>query len=253
MQNLEIFSLSWVFVMLAVLFAAYVRGTAGFGFALILAPILLLIMDPRSVVVINLLLGVLGNIYVLLFSFRSVNLRRIVPIIAGSLFGIPVGIYIINLVDPATLKILIGAVIIFFIIPLILGFSRPFLREKQASLVTGFTSGILAGSTSLSGPPVVIFMHNQDWQKAEVHSGLAAYFLFVSSAALVGLALTGLINAQLLISTASLIPSIIIGTGLGIVTFRKINVSLFRRITMLIVLCTGILGILSGLGVISWS
>jgi len=62
MLSLELFSIYWILASCAVLFAAFVRGVAGFGLALILAPILLMILSPKSVVVVNLILSMVSNI-----------------------------------------------------------------------------------------------------------------------------------------------------------------------------------------------
>jgi len=249
MHSLDVFSVSWVLASCAVLFAAFVRGVAGFGFALVLAPILLLILSPKSVVVVNLLLGLLSNILVLRYGFRNVYLKRIIPIAASSLLGIPLGIWIITVIVPSSLKVLIGGVTVFFAIPLALGFTKAFTRERLACSVSGFLSGILLTSTSLGGPPVVLFMHNQNWSKEAIHSSLAAYFLFACSCSLIALSAAGLIDAQIIMSAATLVPALLIGIGLGMVTFRRINPRFFRGFTIAIVICTGILGILSGLGV----
>ena len=245
---MDIFSLSWVFALCAVFVAAFIRGLTGFGFALILAPILLLILSPTSVVVVNLLLGLLSNIVVLSYSFKNVNLKKISPMIISSLFGIPVGAWIISVTAPSALKILIGGVTVSFAIPLALGFSKTFTREKLASGICGFLSGVLTSSTSIGGPPVVLFMHSQNWQKDVIHPSLAAYFLLVCSWSLVILSVSGLINAQMIVSAISLAPALLIGIGLGMIVFRRINTRYFRWFSMVIVICAGILGILSGLG-----
>lgn len=251
MHSLDIFSTSWVFALCAVFFAGLIRGVSGFGFALILAPILLLILTPTSVVVLNLLLGLLGNILVLSHSFKKVNLKKILPMVMGSSLGIPLGVWIIILIAPSTLKILIGGVTVSFAVLLALGFSKAFTREKLACGIAGFLSGVLSSATSLGGPPVVLFMHNQNWQKDLIHTSLAAYFLFACFWSLVALSVAGLVDTRILASAASLAPALLSGIGLGMLVFRRINALYFRRLSIAIVVCSGILGILSGLGTFS--
>lgn len=178
MHSLDIFSISWVLALCAVFFAAFIRGITGFGFSLILAPVLLLIMNPTSVVVVNLLLGLLSNILVLSYSLKKVNLKKILPMVMSSSLGIPLGAWIITLAAPSTLKILIGGVTVSSAVILALGFNKAFTQEKLACSVAGFLSGILSSSTSLGGPPVVLFMHNQNWQRDMIHTSLAAFFCF---------------------------------------------------------------------------
>lgn len=247
MPSLDVFSVSWVLVSCAVLFAAFVRGVAGFGFALVLAPILLLILSPKSVVVVNLLLGLPSNILVLRYGFRNVYLKRIFPMVASSLLGIPLGIWIIIVIAPSALRVLIGGVTIFFAILLTLGLTKAFTKERVVCGISGFLSGILSTSTSLGGPPVVLFMHNQNWRKEAIHSNLAAYFLFVASCSLIALFASGFIDAQIIMYAASLVPALLIGTGLGLVTFIRTSPRFFRGLSLMIIICAGILGILSGL------
>jgi len=249
MHVLDLFSVQWFLALAAVLVAAFIRGTAGFGFALILAPALLLILEPKSVVVLNLLLGFLSHIMVLTSSFRRVDLRRILPMSIGSLAGIPLGVFIITVISPSALKILIGGITVFFAIPLAFGFTRTFRRERPIGGVAGFLSGVLNSSTSLGGPPVVLFMHNQKWPRDVIHPSLAAYFLFASVFTLVGLLISGLVHVDLVVSAASLSPALFIGVGLGVVAFRHVNERYFRILSIAIVFCSGVLAILSGTGV----
>jgi uncharacterized membrane protein YfcA len=249
MPSLDVFSISWVLSFCAVILAAFVRGVSGFGLALVLVPILLLILNSKSIVVINLLLGIVSNVIVLPYIFRSINLRGITPMALCSLLGIPLGIWIIKIIEPSALKMLVGGIAIVFAIPLALGFTRAFAKETVASGISGFLSGLLTASTSLGGPPVVLFMHNQNWRKETIYSSLAAYFLFSGFCSLIALSASGFMDTQIMIYAASLVPALLVGTGIGMMTFRRINQRFFRVFSLVIIICAGILGIISGLGV----
>jgi uncharacterized membrane protein YfcA len=251
MQGLDLFTLPWFLALGAVFLAAFVRGTAGFGFALVLAPVLLLILEPKAVVPVDLLLGLLSNIVVVAYSVRQVDLKRLLPMAAGAIVGIPLGIYTIRVISPDSLKVLIGGTTMLFAVPLALGFTRAFSRERPVAGVAGVLSGFLGSSTSLAGPPVVLFMHNQSWRKEMIHPSLAAFFLFGSSFSLIGLALSGFVSSGILLTAASLAPGLLAGVGLGIVAFRRINERIFRVLSIAIVFVSGTVAILSGLGVLS--
>lgn len=248
MQSLEIFSPIWIFAICAVLFAAFIRGLAGFGFALILAPVLLLILSPAAVVVINLFLGLLSSIVVMLHSFARIDFKRVLPMALSSLLGIPLGVWIISVVAPPILKIFIGVVIVCFAVLVAFGFRKTFAGERMSSGVAGFFSGILSSSTSLGGPPIVLFMHSQDWPKDIIHPSLAGYFLFLGSCSLGALSLSGQVTTETIISAASLAPALLAGTGLGMVVFHRVNARFFRGFSVAIVICAGLLGIISGVG-----
>ncbi|MFC1940048.1 sulfite exporter TauE/SafE family protein [Chloroflexota bacterium] len=249
MQSLEIFSTPWFLVFCAVLFASFIRGLAGFGLALILAPILLLIFNPASMVVINSLLALLSNILILLRYFAKVNFKRIIPMALSSLLGIPIGVWVITVIDPHILKMSIGIIIIGFAIPIAIGYHKSFADEKLASSIAGLLSGILSTSTSLGGPPIVILMHGQYWPKDVIHPSLSAYFMFLCCGSIGALSLAGQVSMEMIKTAASLTPAMLLGVYLGMIIFNRVNALFFRGISMCIVICTGLLGIISGLGI----
>lgn len=251
MQSLEIFSTSWIFVCCTVLFASFIRGLTGFGLALILAPILLLILNPVSVVVINVFLALLSNVLVLLRSSARINFRRVIPMALSSLLGIPLGVWIIIVIAPTILKIFVGAIIIGFAVPTAIGSHKTFVREREASCIAGFFSGIFSSSTSLGGPPIVIFMHNQNWPKEIIHPSLAAYFMFLGCCSLGALSLAGQVNAEMITTAASLAPATLVGIILGMIMFRRVNARFFRGLSVSIIICAGLISIVSGLGIFS--
>lgn len=250
MQSLEIFSTAWTLILFLVLLAAFIRGLAGFGFALVLVPVLLLVLSPAAVVVINISLALLSNIVVIGHSFARIDFRRILPMMLSSLLGIPLGVWIISVVAPSVLKIFIGAVIICIAVLVASGFRFTFASEKLSAGAAGFFSGVLVSSTSLGGPPVVLFMQSQKWRKEIIHPSLAGYFLFLSSASLAALAVAGRVSADMLLTAASLAPALLAGTGLGVLVFQRVNARFFRLLSIIIVICAGALGIISGLGLV---
>lgn len=248
MHSLEIFSTIWILVLCAVLFASFIRGLAGFGFALILAPVLLMILSPVAVVVINILLGMLSNILLLVHFFTKIDIKRVLPMALSSLPGIPLGVWIISVVAPSVLKVFIGVVIICFAVLVAFGFRKALAGERLSSCIAGFFSGILTTSTSLGGPPVVLFMHSQEWPKEIIHPTLAGYFMFLGISSLGAFSLAGYVNAETIITAASLAPALLAGTGLGIIVFNRVNARYFRTLSLVIVICAGILGVISGMG-----
>ncbi len=251
MHSLDILTLHWVLASCAVLLAAFIRGVSGFGLSIVLAPILLLILSPKSVVVINLLLALVSNILVLRQGFRHVSWKRVIPMSATSLLGIPIGVWIITVISPSALKILIAGITILFAIPLALGFSRTFAKEGLACGVSGFLSGILSTSTSMGGPPVVMLMHNQNWDKQTIYSSLAIFFLFSNICSLVALAASHLIDTPIIMSAVFLTPALIAGIVLGMEVFPRIKSQIFRYISLAIIIGSGILGIISATGLLS--
>jgi hypothetical protein len=239
MEGLPLFS-TWIAIFVIVFAAALAQGLTGFGFALVAAPLFLLLMDPRSMVVLNIVVASVVCIMVVAQSWRYVSVRGMALIALASIFGVPLGGYLLLVASAEVLKLAIAALVVLFAIPLLLGYSRKFKSERLLSVVMGFISGVLKTSTSLSGPPVVLFLVNQGWPREMMRASLAAYFLFLGVVAIAWFAPTGLITGGLVLISVSVLPAAAAGFFVGIWLLPRVNAELYRRIAILIVLGTGV-------------
>ncbi|MBC8274974.1 MAG: sulfite exporter TauE/SafE family protein [Chloroflexi bacterium] len=232
---------------LAVLVAAFTMSLTGFGFALVAAPLLLFLFEPKTVVIVNVILGAIICLLILGQSRRHVKAGRTALLAAGSIFGIPLGAYILSHAPVSVLRMLMAALVVIFAVPLALGHSHRFKREGLGSTISGFVSGMLASSTSLSGPPVVLFLLNQGWERESFRATLAIYFLFCSLMALIAIGLSGFLTSDLLVTVSTFVPAVLLGFYLGTRVAPRVNTTLFRRISILVVLLAGLLGVATSL------
>lgn len=213
---------------------------SGFGYSLIATPLLTLVMDARSAVVLNMLLGSTTHLLVLYSTRRQVDWRRAGIMALGSLPGVPIGSYLLSRLDPAMIKLAIAVLVIPFSVLLVLGHSRRFRRDSAGCGVSGFLGGALTSSTSLGGPPVVLFLLNQGLEQRAFVATLAVYFLFttvLSIGAFLGL---GLVTSALALQAAMLLPALWLGSYLGIRVLPRVNPAVFRRVVPALVSATAL-------------
>jgi uncharacterized membrane protein YfcA len=94
-------------------------------------------------------------------------------------------------------------------------------------------------------------MHNQGWSRQAIHPGLAAYFMLLTTFALIALYVSNQVHVETIATAASLLPAMLIGVIVGVRTFDRTDSRLFQRLSIAIVIGAGILGILSGVGILS--
>ena len=218
-----------------VLLAGFVRAISGFGFALIATPLLLFVLDPKSVVVINIIIGFPIGLLLLFHTRQHIDVKRVLLMCGGGILGVPIGAYLLSNLDPSMIKLIIAILIVPFSIVLLLGHSHQFKRDSLGCGISGFAGGLLGSSTSLSGPPVVLFLLNQGLVKERFVGTLTAYFLFMGVASVGAFSSLGMVTIDLLIKVAMLSPTSILGFYIGIKVLPKINAILFRRIAASIV------------------
>lgn len=236
--------------LLATFLGGITQGLTGFGFALVAVPIIVIFLSPKIVVPIVLMHAILINLIILLEARKWVDLKRIWPLIIAGIVGIPLGTYLLIVLDVSILKVFIGAVIIPFAMASFLGFKKQIKNEKLAFAPVGFISGVLSASTTLAGPPVILFFVNQGVEKQTFRANLVAYFTVLSLATVFAFVLGGVITKVAINYAIWFLPATILGAIIGIKLTHKVNEKLFRNIALVIVTIAGLLSITSGLGIL---
>ena len=164
-----------------VLSAASLQGITGAGMMILSVPPLVVAL-PATVVVPGIVLLYLPLGLAQIIQLRGdVDRRRLAILVASSALMVPLGAVMLREVDTVTLQRGIGLLMIFLALLLQVKPGPPFTRELAPCVATGLIAGFLAASTSVSGPPLVLFGLKQRWDPARFRATLIAYFLIISA------------------------------------------------------------------------
>lgn len=241
--SVSIITLSTIFL------AGITHGLVGFGFSLVSVPLLVIFLSPKIVIPIILTLTIFTPIPIFLEAWRFLNIKRFIPLIISGIIGMPFGTYLLIGLDTYKLKIIIGVVAVIFALSFLIGFKKRLEHqiEKHAFIPIGFISGVLNGSISFSGPPVVLFFSNQEIRKQAFRVNLVAYFFILNIATFILYFVTGLIDRRILTYTFFLFPVMLTGVFIGVLFVHRVKEYIFRKIVLIIIMITGLIGIASGL------
>ncbi len=239
---------SMAIAIVVILLAAIVQGLAGFGFSQFALPLLVLAMASQELIPIMVILSLFLNLFLIYELKGDMQIKRIWPLMLGGIFGIPIGTYILQVADASTMKVFIGIVIILFGIIQLFEVRKIVNREKLAMGPIGFAGGILNGSVSMSGPPLIIFFANQEMGKQNFRANLIAFFLFINIATLPFFLYSGLLTADVAVNSGIFLPGMLLGAFIGSALSRKVPEARFRRLTNLLIIIMGALSVASGLG-----
>lgn len=243
------FELNVLLMIACILFlASTVMGLTGFGFALSSLPLLTLFLTPQEAVPLITICSTFMNSYTLYDAYRDVRYREIIPLVVSGIIGMVCGSYFLVSLDSQIIRLVIGLVTVVFTITSLKGFRVEVNNTKLASVPVGFLSGLLGGSMSISGPPIVLFFNNQNVEKHRFRVNLIAYFFSLYLAAVPAYFLSGLITMDMVQSSVVLVPVMFIGATLGIRMSKKIDEELFKRLALALILVTGLMAILTALG-----
>ena len=99
---------------------------------------------------------------------------------AASVLAVPVGVLFLSLVPANAIKTMAGVLIVLVSLAMLSGRSFRVRSERLAYLPIGFLSGFLNGSISMSGPPVALFMSNQNIEKDRFRANITAYAVILN-------------------------------------------------------------------------
>jgi uncharacterized membrane protein YfcA len=159
-------------------FAGFFQGIVGFGQGLVASPLSLALLDKKTVLTALLFTGIILNLS--LFRQIKAPLRMDIfkPLLIGSIFGLPVGVLILQLLTTASLKIFVGIASLGLVLAML--FVK--IKMKHMSKLTpaaGFVAGALQTSVAIPGPPVVLLLSGADVPKDEMRKILVLFFIFI--------------------------------------------------------------------------
>jgi uncharacterized membrane protein YfcA len=207
-------SVSLLEVSATVLAAAFAQGITGFGFALIAAPVLAVVMGPKeSVVALSLIalpMTAWSSLCLRHAARRDVAIRMV---LAASITA-PAGVWLLSVLSDRVLRLVVGVVVLGLTMTLIKGI-RVSQRGRLIDLIGGGCAGILSTSTGTNGPPLVIALQLQDISGQRLRATLAWVFFASGIFSLVLLAAAGSVNVASLVTAGAGWPFAFAGRQLG--------------------------------------
>ena len=215
----------------ATLAAAFVRGLAGFGMAILLVPVLGLAVPPQEAVVVanwlGLLIGLVGIRKIIGASERSA-----LQIAAVAMLATPLGVWLLTLTDPALARLAIALIALGSFVLVLLP-KRPAHHQPSALETggTGVVSGILTGFAGMPGPPVVPYYLRREIPAQLARASMMTIFLATSVAGVVSATALGVATSREPLLAALLFPAVLLGNWLGSRAFGKIGDRVWRLFT----------------------
>jgi len=229
-----------VYFHLIILIAGFTQGFTGFGSTLVLLPLLTMLTGVKTVVPLVILLGICINAILLYQIHRHLEWKRIRILLMASAPGILCGVYILKTMSTGILELSIGVLLVAF--PSYLMSKGIPEREIAAGWAwpVGFLSGVLGGSISANGPPVIIYTALQPWGKLPIKSTMVGFFLVTSLATGAVQAASGLMTGEVLVLFAAGLPALVTGVLGGSYLFDKVDSGAYRKVLNVLLVLLGV-------------
>jgi uncharacterized protein len=237
---------------IATLVGAVVQSATGFGFALLAAPAFLAALDRNEAVATVLVLSLALNALTLAGEGRhpEVLARPLATLLAAAVPGIIGGAFLLQALSKSLLQVLAGALIL--LAGALAARGRPGPRRPPggpATIGAGVTAGALTSTTTVNGPPIVLWLRHSRAALGETRDTLAAAFAVLNLLGAVAVVSVGGDGGSGVrpLTVLWLLPLVVAGQLVGRRIFDRLSPTRFRAIALVLVVAAGAASIAAGL------
>lgn len=222
-----------VWMAVAVLGAAFIRGYSGFGYSAMVIAASSLVMNPLNMVAVVVILEMAMSMQAARGISGDVDWRRVGLLLAGAAVGLPLGLWLLTGISENAARAVISAYVLVMCGVLLAGWRLAGEARGMSNLGMGLISG-MANAPGMGGLPVAAFFAAQPMRAAVFRGTLIAYFplLDLYSAPLYWYA--GLVSWDTLWASLIALPLTFLGNWLGGRHFLNTDPQDFRRFAILL-------------------
>lgn len=217
-----------------ILGSSVILGMTGFGNAMIALPLMLLFMDPKLAIPVMIGISLISQITIQVIGRFPIDWKLLWSLAIPATIGTFIGANLHNISEPSLLIDIVGIIIIVFALSSLIGLQILSLKGRTAAIVIGLIAGVLGGVAALAGPPVVLYLSEEQAQSKLAFRGtILAFFTIVITTTLISYLMLGILNLEHLILVVKLIPAMLIGVWVGIRLFTRFTNETFRKLVLI--------------------
>jgi uncharacterized membrane protein YfcA len=224
--------------------AGLMRGFAGFGSGMLMAPIFAILFGPVDAVTMVAILELFASVQLLPQVLKDTQWDFVAPLGLSAMLFMPLGAYVLRSADPTLLTRLMAAVVLIFVIILMAGWRYSSEKKLLVTLGVGAVSGALMAATSMGNPPIVLYLLAGQNRARTIRANIIAYFAVTQIALLSVLGLMAMVALPAVVRAILLAPGYLLAALVGSRLFRQSDEKLYRRTTIAFLLLIGIYGLL---------
>ena len=226
------------------LVAGLMRGFAGFGSAMAMAPVFAILFGPAEMVVMIMLMELGVTVQLFPGAVRDAQWRFVGPMGLAAGLAMPFGSYILVTIDPELLSRLVAAVVLAFVLFLISGWRYAGEKKLPITVTLGLVSGTMMATTSMGGPPVLTYMLAGRDKALTNRANIICYFGVTEIFLLIVMFTAGLVGETGVWRAIILTPPFMFAAWLGSRLFRQSSEQLYRRIALAFLAVVALYGLL---------
>ena len=213
--------------------AAFIHGSIGLGFPIVATPLLALVTDLQTAIILTLIPNLLINL-VSIKSEGSIALafRRYLYLALLVMTGSAVGTQILIFTDSEIFKALLAITIFIYLFAERIKLNLSWIRKHQrfSELTVGISAGTLGGLTNVMAPVLIIYSRESKYSKSDTIQLLNFCFLSGKIIQLILFSVNGKFNLHELSTSSAMLIVASFALDIGITVKKKIPINTYKKI-----------------------
>lgn len=217
------------------------KGVLGLGLPMIAIPVLTLIGGlPKALAIVTIPVAAANLWQVWRFRHAVTGGRALLAFLATGALGTAGGTWLLASVDAAWLEATLGGIVILY---LALRLAHPAFALSRAAGArvapfTGLASGLLHGTTGISGPVSITYFHAMTLPRAEFIFCTGSMFLMFTLIQIPLLASAGILTGASALTGLLCLPAVALGLAAGGRIARHVKPAVFDKLVLAVLAFT---------------
>lgn len=233
---------------IATVCAFFVKGLCGFANTLVFTTILSFGNNNINISPVELLLGYPTNVILAWKERKSIKWSICLPLAAMVIIGSIPGVLFLKNVDTGMIKILFGVVIVVIALEMILRELRPGKGKQSKVVLTviGLLSGVLCGLYGI-GALLGAYVNRVTDDSRAFKANICVVFFVENTFRIILYSIWGIITLDILRQALILLPFVLIGLVLGMLSSKVLDEKIVKRIVIVMLMVSGMALIINSL------
>ncbi|MBX9840938.1 MAG: sulfite exporter TauE/SafE family protein [Xanthobacteraceae bacterium] len=223
--------------------AGVTRGFSGFGGAMVYMPLVSAIYDPRIAAVTVLLVDLVAATPFAIPELRRCTWREVGPLSIAMAAGLPLGVWLLVVLDPIVLRWCIAIVVLSLVPMLASGWRYHGPPRLPLTLGVGLFSGVSGGAVLIAGPPVILYWLGGGNSPKVLRANLMVLFMICDVLLVAIFGHQGMFEPRPLALSLLLGVPYLVGMGIGAYFFQGASDKLYRTIAYAIITLAAIVSL----------
>ena len=226
---------SIIYLVIGSLLAGLVRGFSGFGTAMVFIPIAGQVLSPIATLTVMFVMDLIGPIPNIPRALRDGQLADVSRLFFGSLFGAPLGVYLLTLMSEDVFRLSGASFSLLLLAFLIFGVRYRGQMKKGLIYLAGGIGGLFGGAVGIPGPPVIMLYMASTLPPAIIRANNTLFLLSVAVLFFIIFWLKDLLLLHFLLIGVLVAVPYLVSCVLGAFLFNPKRENLYRIIAYTII------------------